>query len=264
MAYQQQHLGDLYREDVGQINDQASSLAKEKGLYQSSLLDQLISGDRSSRHDANVKAAKLQFTADQNLLDNSAERSGTHIIGAGIDPNTGLTLPGHGPKPKQKPRATPIEQSNAETDYAQAFTNAQAAAGAGQSASAIAKALSTGRKAKAGQTVYENVPEVDQFGNVIKGKTKRQPKLDPKTGTVVTTGGREAVDPVNPAIAVAAAEMATQGFLSPHTVKELHRLGFAVRGFPGVKTQFDRPKRQPIGRPGTAVDPASGGQQRPT
>jgi hypothetical protein len=263
-AYQQQHIADQYHDDVGKLNDQASALATEKGLYRSSLLDQLIGQDRSARHDAHVEAAKQQFTADENLLDREASR-GNALVGAGIDPNTGAVLPGHGPKPKPKPKASPHDQAIAESDFSNALTNAAAMVKGGTSAADAVKALTRGRKAAPGKPVYENVPEVDSYGNVVKGKTKRQPKLNPD-GTVMTTGGRDAVDAVEPAIAQAAVEMAAQGYLSPATVKHLHDLGYKVRGLPGVKTRFDIPKPAPypVSRPGTAADPASGGQQRPT
>jgi hypothetical protein len=48
-AYQVQHLGDLYKQDVGKIGDQATSLATEKGQFTQSLLDQLIGTDRSAQ-----------------------------------------------------------------------------------------------------------------------------------------------------------------------------------------------------------------------
>jgi hypothetical protein len=272
--YQQQHIADQYHDDVGKLNDQASALATEKGLYQSSLLDQLIGQDRSARHDAHVEAAKQQFTADENLLDREASR-GNALVGAGIDPNTGAVLPGHGPKPKPKPKASPHDQSMAESDFTNALTNAAAMVKGGTSVADAVKALTRGRKAAPGQTIYEDVPVTDSYGNVVKGKTKRQPavwkdgepgnKDNSLTGTVKTKGAREAVDAVEPAIAQAAVEMAAQGYLSPATVKHLHDLGYKVRGLPGVKTQFDRPKPAPypVSRPGTAADPASG-QQRPT
>jgi hypothetical protein len=256
-AYQQQHIADQYHDDVGKLNDQASALATEKGLYRSSLLDQLIGQDRSARHDAHVEAAKQQFTADQNLLDNSqSERNA--IIGQGLNPDTGATLPGHSGK-KPGPKASPHDQSVAESDFTNALTNAAAMVKGGTSAADAVKALTRGRKAAPGKPVYENVPEVDSYGNVVKGKTKRQPKLNPD-GTVMTTGGRDAVDAVEPAIAQAAVEMAAQGYLSPATVKHLHDLGYKVRGLPGVKTRFDIPKPAPypVSRPGTAADPASG------
>lgn len=250
-AYQVQHLGDLYREDVGKINDQASSLAKERGLYESSLLDQLIGTDRSTRHDANQHVKDQQFTADQNLLDNAQSQTNA-TIGAGIDPSTGQPLPGHGPKPKPKPKATPGEQATASTDFSLAAGNAEAMAKAGIGPDAIVKSLTKGRKAVQGKPVYEEIQQKDSTGKVI--GTKRQPKLN-ADGTVVTTGDKDPVDPVNPAIAQAAAEMATKGYVSPATVKELHRLGYQVRGLPGIKTTFDRPKPAPYtlpNRQGTA------------
>lgn len=247
--YQQQHLFDQYRQDVGKINDQVTAERHERGVFTSSLLDQLIGSDKAARAAAKQHLADQQFTADQNALKNSQTEANA-LIGAGVDPNTGAVLPGHGPKPKAKPQATRGEQAQAESAFSLALTSAKAAVEGQRPSKALINdvidQLVNGipaTKAKPGKTVYEDVPVKDQFGNVT--GTKRQPKLDPKTHTEITTGGDEgspAIAPVNPAIAHAAVEMATQGYLSPKTVKELHRLGYAVQGFPGVRTWRHKPK----------------------
>ncbi len=90
-GYQQQHLADQYQQDVGKINDQATSLERTRGTDMASLLDSLISGDRSSRHAANVAAAQQQFTADQNAAARTQQERDA-LIGAGQNPDTGSPL----------------------------------------------------------------------------------------------------------------------------------------------------------------------------
>lgn len=120
--YIQGDLADKYREDVGEINTQAQALAREKGLYESSLLEQLIGEDRSRRHDANAAAAKMEFDAEQAILDRDAAQ-GNALIGQGLIPDAKGNLqplpggkadpnaPGNQPKPKKPSKPTGADRS---------------------------------------------------------------------------------------------------------------------------------------------------------
>jgi uncharacterized membrane protein len=155
-AYQVQHLGDLYKQDVGKIGDQATSLATEKGQFTQSLLDQLIGTDRSARHAANVEIAKQKFQADQaNQGRTQQERDA--LIGAGLNPDTGSPLPARAtnPKPKAKPQATPAAQTTAETAFSRALAGAKAGIAHGTAPQDVLGTLTNGIPGTKGQPVFE-------------------------------------------------------------------------------------------------------------
>lgn len=266
--YQVGHLTDQYNQDVGKINTQAQALAAQSGADQSNLLDQLIGQDRSTRHDANQHAADQQFTADQNSINdaNSLTKGlATGLIGQGVTPvigpdgsvSAGGAIPGaKSSKPKKVATATHGEQNKAESEFSRALRNAQAAIGAGADPNSTLAALTTGRKAAKGQPLFDTVPVKDQYGNDT-GQTKQVRRLN-KDGTPATKGGKTAVDPVDPAIAQAAVDMATNGYLKPATVKALHALGYNVSNLPGVVTWNNRPKGTNV-----PVAPGANGQNRP-
>lgn len=234
-AYQQQHLFDQYRQDVGKINDQASAEQHERGVFTSSLLDQLIGSDKAARAAAQAAAQQQQFTADQNALNRESTQTNA-LIGAWVDPITGQVLPGHGPKAKPQPRATPHAQAVAESAFSQAVDHATQMIQGGISQTEAAKSLVAGRKAQKGKPVYD--PKT--------GLPRLQPaKLpdgspNPLANTPQTAGDVAPVDPVEPAIAQAAVDMATRGYLTRTTVTELHRQGYRVHSFPGVRLWSDR------------------------
>lgn len=239
--YQQQHLFDQYRQDVGKINDAASAEHHERGVFTDSLLQQLIGDDKAAKAAARQHTADQQFTADQNALNRESSQTNA-LVGAGIDPNTGAVLPGHGPKPKAKPRASLTAQSNAETNFTNAvklgnrlITGLPLNQQTRQQAEDI---LLNGRPATKGQPVFETVTET--VGGV---KKKHQQRVLNKDGTPKMTGGTPAIPGIkDAAIVQAALDMVFNGHLSSGRVKELHDLGYRVRGLPGVKTWRDAQK----------------------
>lgn len=271
--YIQQRLGDDYRTDVNKINSQKTAMDTERGLYESSLLDQLIGSDRSMRHDANAAARKQEFDAQQAIDDRTAARDNA-LISQGLLPDAeGNLQPLPGGKadpnaPSNRPKrtsgagtASPDAQRSAGTDFQKAAALANALKG-GQPATpeirqAISNTLTNGKPASTGKVIYEEVPILDAGGRPT-GKTKRQPKLDPKTGQQVTSKSRPAVPAFDAAIANAATEQALFGYVTTKTVRELQKLGYSVNGIPGLKTENQyrqaQPKKKPrnAARPGTA------------
>jgi hypothetical protein len=232
-AYQVQHLGDLYKQDVGKIGDQATSLATEKGQFTQSLLDQLIGTDRSARHAANVEVAKQKFQADQ-ADQGRTQQERDALIGAGLNPDSGSPLPARAtnPKPKAKPQATPGAQTTAETAFSRALAGAKAGISHGTAPEDVLSTLTNGIPGSKGQPVFEKHTDKNT------GKVTWQKKIDPKTGLAVTTGDSPEVKAVDQDIAQAAVEMASKGYVSTSTIQHLHRLGYTVRDFPGLVTQF--------------------------
>lgn len=281
--YIQQHISDQYNDDFGKVADQVTALTREKGLYQSSLLDQLISGDRSARHTANEAARQQQHADEQAILDRGATTNNA-LIGQGLLPGADGTLqplPGGkadpnapGNKPKRTSgagTASPDAQRGAGLDFKKAFALANGLKG-NQGATpevrqGIANTLTNGKPASQGKVVYEDVPVLDARGQPT-GKTKRQPKLDPDTGQQITSASRPAVPAFDAPIAAAATEQALFGYVTTKTVRELQKLGYSVNQIPGLKTEnaakAARPKTsKPTSRPKNAPS-GTPGQVRPT
>jgi hypothetical protein len=274
---QQQLLGD-----VGKVNSQLTSEQQERGLYQSSLLDQLISGDRSARHDANLAAAKQQHADLQAQLDRQSSL-GNALIGQGLAPvlnpdgsvTVGSALPGgkadpnapaNKPKPKAKPTATPQEMQQASGQF-----------GAAIAALRTLDPDKTERRQDMGQYLLAgHKPQPIYMTETIPGKNgqpdkvTRRPKLsgdvvDKKTGKAPAPGtGSPLMTPAVPAtqqvLASAALDMYYNGYLSQNTIKQLHALGYKVRGLPNVKTAQDVPSYNDRVRSGTAAGPLAPGR----
>lgn len=265
--YLQGHIADMYGQDRGKVTDQLTSLEKEKGLYGSQLLDSLITGDRSARHDANAALAQQQHADTQAQLNRTSSQDNA-LIGQGLLPDASgnlQPLPGGKADPnvkkqKAKPHATPEQL--------------QAASGQFGAALAALRTLDPDKDPRLrhenGQTllsghkgqpvmVRETVPNPNGYGDPI---SRTRPKLtgdiiDPKTGkpkapgtgTPIVTADIPKTDQV---LATAALDMYYQGYLSTATVKKLHALGYQVKGLPDVKTQGQKPKYSqapPPGRP---------------
>jgi hypothetical protein len=273
--YLQQHLYDGYRDDVNQIGGQLSSLGQEKGLYQSSLLDQLITGDRAARHDANTLARKQQHDDTQAVLDR-ATQTGNALIGQGITPvinddgsvTLGPAIPGGKADPNapaNKPKrttgpgtATKDAQRSAGTDFQKALGLAgnlkQAAGGAvtPELRQDTQTLLTSGAPAKPGKVVYESVP-TGRVGSDGKPVMKRQPKLD-ANGQQVTSNPRPATPSFDAPIAAAATEQALFGYVTTKTVRELQKLGYSVNQIPGLKTESQHRATRPRARRRRASD----------
>ena len=246
--YQLNHLHDTYQGDLGKITDQALALNREAGLYESDLLGQLIGEDTKARADARQHRADQRFEARQNALgDKNSLTRGivSGLISQGVTPvfgkdgtvSAGAPIPGaKSSRPKPGPKATPHDQSMAESDFGSAVQNALQMAKGGADLGSITRALTQGRPAVRGEKPQ---PVFDP----ATGKKK----IDPKTGVAVTTGGtpdRPAVKGIDAAIAQAAAEQGAKGYVTSKTIKHLHHLGYSVRDFPGLVTELQHHRGQ--------------------
>lgn len=269
----QQKLGSDYTSDVGKIQGQMGAERTERGVYESSLLDQLIGDNRAARSKLNADARDRQATQDAATQAQTAAQTNA-LIGQGLLPGSDGTLaPLPGGKadpnaPSNKPKrttgagtASPDAQRTAGTSFSKAAALAKALKGTQDVtpdvASSIAGILTNGKPASSGKVVYEEVPALDSRGQPIPGKTKRQPKLDPATGQQVTSNGRPAVPAFDAPIATAATEQALYGYVTTKTVRELQKLGFSVNQIPGLKTETQYKASKPkdtrdYSRPGKA------------
>jgi hypothetical protein len=241
--YIQQHLADQYREDVGNINAQGSALAREKGLYQSDLLDQLITADRKARHEARLAAAKQRH--DDALARQQIVASQTNaLIGQGLLPDSKgslVPLPGgkadpNAPQYQDKPGkkgASPAAQLKAGNAFSSAVGLAKGMLNGKpitpENITAAAGILASGRSASSGQPIYRQVTDAS-------GHTKQVKVLNPD-GTPKTTAGRPKVPSFDQPIAQAAAEQAAFGYVTTGTIRKLRKLGYSVRQFPGLVTE---------------------------
>lgn len=249
--YLHQRLGDEYRDDVGQVSDQLQALTKERGLYTSSLLDQLISGDRAARSQVNAAVRKQQHDDTQAQLDRETAQ-GNALIGQGLvvgEDGTLTPLPGgkadpnapaNQPKPKKPVRATPREQQQTATDYGRALSIAKSLTEGEQMTPALRRKIESwllnGADAVEGKPVYDTRQKIDGKLNPNFGK----PMLN-KDGTAqMTNDAADAIPQVDNEPAVRAAlDMLFDGAISPDTLQMLHDLGYKVRGLKGVKTPGD-------------------------
>jgi hypothetical protein len=246
--YIQQHFGDQYREDVGNINAQGSALAKEKGLFQSDLLDQLITADKAARQAARLAAAKQRH--DDALARQQIVASQTNaLIGQGLLPDSNgslVPLPGgkadpNAPQFKDDPKrptrgpgsASPAAQLSAGTAFSSAVSLAKGMLNGKpitpENVTAAAGILASGRPASGGQPIYRDVTDAS-------GHTKRVKVLNPDH-TAKTTPARPKVPSFDQPIAQAAAEQAAFGYVTSGTLRKLRKLGYSVRQFPGLVTE---------------------------
>lgn len=249
--YIQQRLADDYREDVGQINRQATSMAKERGLYESSLLDELIGEDRARRSEINAAARKQQFDAEQNILDREASQ-GNALIGQGLiadEQGNLLPLPGGKADPNapankpKRPRVTADAQKTAGTAFSNAFSLAggmvKGKPKTPKVRQGVTNILASGREASGGEPVYDVVEDP-----YTKKKTNRR-RIDPDTNTQVTTPKKQGVPKFDRPIAEAATEQAMFGYVTTKTVRNLQKLGYSVRQIPGLVTENQYRKTRP-------------------
>jgi hypothetical protein len=273
--YMQQRLYDQYTDDAGRVQSQRAGIAKEKGLYTSSLLDQLISGDRSARHDANMAAKKEAAAAAQAQADRDTAQQNA-LIGQGLVPDAKgnlQPLPGGKADPnapalkarekaarKAKKRTTGAGSASpdAQRTAGQSFTKAVGLAKGmvngkpmtPEIRSGVTGILANGRPATSGKVVYDDVPNGP-------GKTKRVPRLG-EGGVQVTSPSRPAVPAFDQPIAEAATEQAMFGYVTTATVRKLQKLGYAVNQIPGLVTENAHRRSTPrtptppsVTRPGT-------------
>jgi hypothetical protein len=246
--YIQQHLGDQYREDVGNINAQGTALAKEKGLFQADLLDQLITADKAARHAARLAAAKQRH--DDALARRQIVAAQTNaLIGQGLLPNADgslVPLPGgkadpNAPQfqddPKRPTRgpgsASPAAQLSASTAFSNAVSLAKGLLNGlpitPENVTGAASILANGRPASSGQPTYRDVKDAS-------GHTKRIKVIDDH-GHPVMTPARPKIPSFDQPIAQAAAEQAAFGYVTSGTLGKLRKLGYSVRQFLGLVTE---------------------------
>jgi hypothetical protein len=94
--YQQQRINQDYGDKRASLVDQLNAEQRERGTFTSSALEQLITGDRSTRHAANVEAAKQAHADAQAILNrDSAQQNALIGQGLAVDGKGNLTpLPG--------------------------------------------------------------------------------------------------------------------------------------------------------------------------
>ncbi|HWK30102.1 MAG TPA: hypothetical protein VNS09_26260 [Solirubrobacter sp.] len=225
-------LADDYRSDVGKLNQQKVAMATERGLYESGLLDELIGQDRSRRSEINAAARKQQFDADQ-ALEQRGQSERNALIGAGLNPDTGAPLPARSKTAGKVKAASPATIKAAAGTFSQIRSLVQAQWEHGIGRKAAGQSLLRGRKGTKGEKVYDPVT----------GK----PKLDPKTGTQVTTGAKSEVPSFakDQPLLQAALDLAYDGHVSPATVRLLHKAyGNGIVGALRLNTKRGTPRPQ--------------------
>lgn len=215
--YAQQAAGRTLASDRAKIGQQATDLAGQQGAFVADTIQQNI--DASDK--ANATAKNQQANRDQTERDS--------LRSSGIDPDTGQPIPGGKLDPKTaagKKWLSATAQGKAGDAIQGALNEAKTLKQSGAAREEAAQLLLQGSK-DTSQTVYENVPVVDQFGNVVKGKTKRQPKLN-RDGTVVTKTV-PGLPKVNSQLLLSAAlDMAYDGHLSRRNQQLLHARGIQL------------------------------------
>lgn len=272
--YQIGHINDQYNEGVQQISDQAQALLKERGIFTQDQLDQLISADRKTRHDAGLAAAK-QAADDFNAEMQRQTSTANALIGQGLQPVLGpdgsVTVgsplpggkadpnaPGNQPKPKKPSKPTGADRST-QSQFRQAAT--------------WIKTLdeSTAKDHRDGTGQIDPVTGVrDGTGKIIKGisdPAKRRQIVQ----EILLKGDRVSGIPSISGVGLdAALDMYFNKALSPETVAALHNAGAKVK-FLGNGTvtanQLEAQRRKAIkktNRPNANLAPDSNGQMRPT
>lgn len=298
--YQVGHINDQYNDQVQTLSDQLQAEQKERGIFTQGQLDTLISGDRSARHDANVAAAKQTHDDLQSELTRQTQ-IGNALIGQGLQPvlgsdgsvTIGAPLPGgradpNAPGNTKKPKrttgpgtATGAAQLKAGTQFSTAFGTARKGLqGKGTDPDAIRTAvdsLVSGRKAAKGATIYDQVPDTNQYGQVKKNpdgspKMKQVPRIQPAknpdgspnplAGQRVTAPPTPASAPVPRPIAQAAAEQAAYGYVTTATVRALQKLGYSVNQIPGLTTQNQHATSTPASPTTQRTNPNKSGSIR--
>lgn len=285
--FQRSRINQEYGDQLGQFGDQFTAMQRERGTFTSALLDQLIGEDRKARQAANAAARQQQHDDAQAALGMDAAQTNA-LIGQGLLPQPDGTLaplpggkadpnaPGNQPKPKKRTTgpgtASPDAQRSASTDFTKATSLAKGMIGnqplTPELRAALTKNLTNGRPASGGDVIYEEVPVLgadgkqkkDAAGNPI---TKRVPKVDPTTGTRVTTRALPALPSFDATIAAAATEQAMFGYVTTATVRELQKLGYSVNQIPGLKTENQRRRTQPKAPTTQRRNPPKAGDSRP-
>lgn len=254
--YQQQHIADQYQQDTGKVRDQMDAMLHERGVYTSGLLDQLISSDRSSRHDANLAAAK-QAHDDAQVAAQIQAGQDNALIGQGLLPDShGNLQPLPGGKadpnaPANQPKSPKASKPTGADRTAQADFR-KAATWISQLDASVAKDHKDGT----GQ-VDPTTGVKDGTGQVIKGVTdpaKRRQVVQ----EILLKGDRVSGIPSISGVGLdAALDTYYNKALSPETVTALHNAGVKVKFLGnGVITANQNSYEQRIKRNEVAGPPA--------
>lgn len=237
-----------FREDAGKIAQQLQRHYRDRGIYTSSLLDELIGEDRGARRAARAAAAEQAFEAEQNALDR-AGRLDTAIIGQGLNPQTGRPLPG---AKSNKPKLTAGQRLTANEKISSAIAQAKTLAAGGHTEREALEILTAGRdgstltifRDKNGREVPEYVRQRGRDGNPKRVKNPRISEEEtikvPKIPAYQQMYARAAIE----------AAYNNGGRLSPETAKRLRRAGIRLRDL-DVRLPNEKPKRYTLpNRPG--------------
>lgn len=212
----QVYAGDIARKDYttekGKIADQLLGLAAKQGETTTSIYNQLQ--DTQAKNDLTRRG---QDVTAKNAAGSRTQSERNSIRSSGIDPDTGLPIPGGRLDPHKKNGKSPWVSAAAHSSARDAITGA---------ASHVPDLLkdAQGDKKQVVQLLIDGVPAVK----------------DPKTHAVLAP----AVAPVSPDFARAAVN-AAQGGLTAADVKALHNRGLRIKTL-GVPVR-PRPKKGSLG-----------------
>ena len=183
-----------YRRDIKDIRDRKLSLKREKGIFVSDLLRQLVGEQQAARAEAQAEAQRMQFDWDKQTRSlMQSERSS--LRSSGVNPDTGK------PTSKAKAKSKPT--------------------GADRDASAALGKAKTWLKRLDNDGYRKKVPDT----------AKRRAALGELLTAGDQASG---VPSLPQHVVEAALDMHFAGRLSPATVKMLRSLGIQVRRLPGV------------------------------
>lgn len=248
-----------FRSDRDKIAQRALDLSREQGAFQASTITDLIGADAASR----AAAAKTQAGLDQS--ERNSQRS------AGIDPDTGLPIPGgkldpkaHPPKGSGTDWAPQGAQSTARTTITSALNAAKALKGLGVDRHDAATALMQGADGK-------EIPLYDTTTGkaLIWQPGEKGNENGKKTGQKKTTRTPSLPKIDDQLYLSAALDMAYDNHLSRRNQKLLHQNQIKIQPL-GVTTyqewlrELEKATRGKPGSRGTVKAPGANGQSRPT
>lgn len=216
-----------FSSDRAKIGQRATDLARESGAFTASTITDLIGQDAAAQADAAKTAASL------GQQERNSQRS------AGIDPDTGLPIPGGKLDPKAHPGSTKSpwasqeQHASASDEIARLLKDAKDFKSIGETRADVATTLASGA-ANIDKPIFTTV-QIKKNGKVVGTKQQRviwkAGEKDPATGKPVDpdkvgTQKTRHVPGVEKAksqlLLVAALDMAYDGHLSRKTQKLLH------------------------------------------
>ena len=241
--FQRQQIHQNYQDASGQVFDQAAAEQKERGLFTSSLLDQLIGDDRKARQAVNAAARQQVHDDLQAQLDRQASQ-GNALIGQGLvagEDGTLQPLPGgkadpNAPQNQPKPPKPPKPSKPSGADRTIQGDYRKAASWVKQLDDVTAKTQND--PAKRRQIVQEILLKGDQVAGIPS----------------ITSAGLDV-----------ALDVYYDKVISNATVQALHNAGAKAKFLNGVETQRQREQRRnKPNRTNANLGRDSNGQMRPT